>query len=69
LRACIHRIGAECCRFNSQALEIGIERSHLRNGRSIANINMLTYVLINLRGLKRIRERLPQREAAHTLNG
>lgn len=50
-------------RINSQAL--GIERpqrsaaltSGLRNARSIANINTLIYVLINLRALKRLRER------------
>ena len=53
---------------SSQALELGIERPHLRNGRSIANIDTLIYVLINLRALGRIRQRLSQREAALALN-
>jgi hypothetical protein len=45
-------------RINSQALALGIERPHLRNAHSIANINTLIYVLLNLRALKRLRERL-----------
>ena len=44
-------------RINSQAVELGIERPKLRNQRSIANQNTLTYVLINLRGLQRLRQR------------
>ena len=44
-------------RINSQAVELGIERPKLRNGQAIANQNTLTYVLINLRALKRIRAR------------
>jgi hypothetical protein len=44
-------------RINSQAVELGIERPKLRNGRSIANINTLIYVLINLRALHRVRTR------------
>jgi len=44
-------------RINSQAKNLGIERPHLRNGQAIANINSLTYVLINLRALQRIRTR------------
>ena len=44
-------------RINSQALALGIEHPRLRNARSIANINTLIYVLINLRALKRLRER------------
>ena len=44
-------------RVNSQAVELGIERPKLRNGRAIANQNTLIYVLINLRGLHRIRSR------------
>ena len=65
----IYNQRSACERINSQALDLGIERPHLRNGRSIANTDTLIYVLINLRALRRIRERLPQREAAHTLNG
>ena len=44
-------------RINSQALELGIERPKLRNGRAIANINTLIYILINLRAYHRIRQR------------
>ncbi len=44
-------------RINSQAVELGIERPKLRNQRSISNQNTLTYVLVNLRGLKRLRQR------------
>jgi hypothetical protein len=45
-------------RINSQAVALGIERPHLRNGQAIANRNTLTYTLINLRFLQRIRDRL-----------
>ena len=44
-------------RVNSQAVELGIERPRLRNGRAIANLNTLIYVLINLRALLRVRQR------------
>ncbi|OPZ87018.1 MAG: hypothetical protein BWY76_00672 [bacterium ADurb.Bin429] len=43
---------------------LGIERPKLRNGVSIANHNTLTYVLINLHALKRIRQRLAKRSVA-----
>lgn len=42
-------------RINSQAVALGIERPHLRNGAAIANQNSLIYLLINLRFLQRIR--------------
>ena len=42
-------------RINSQAVALGIERPHLRNGRAIANQNTLIYLLINLRLLQRLR--------------
>jgi hypothetical protein len=45
-------------RINSQAVSLGIERPMLRNGKAIANINTLTYTLINLRFLQRIHSRL-----------
>jgi hypothetical protein len=48
-------------RINSQAVELGIERPKLRNGQAIANQNTLTYVLINLRALQRIRGRKAHR--------
>jgi hypothetical protein len=44
-------------RINSQAVDLGIERPHLRNGRAIANLNTLIYTLLNLRLLQRIRQR------------
>ena len=54
-------------RINSQAKELGIERPKLRNGRAITNQNTLIYVIINLRALRRVRERkaaLAQEEVA-----
>jgi hypothetical protein len=42
-------------RINSQALALGIERPHLRNGQAIAHQNTLIYILINLRFLQRLR--------------
>lgn len=41
-------------RINSQAVEWGIERPKLRNGRSITNQNPLIYVLMNLRVVQRM---------------
>jgi len=45
-------------RINSQAKDLGIERPKLRNGPAIANLNTLIYVLINLRALQRVRQRI-----------
>jgi hypothetical protein len=42
-------------RINSQAVALGIERPKLRNQHAITNLNTLTYVLINLRALQRVR--------------
>lgn len=47
-------------RINSQAVALGIERPHLRNGCAIANQNTLIYVLINLRFIQRLREGLAE---------
>ncbi len=47
-------------RINSQAVALGIERPHIRNGAAIANQNTLIYLLINLRLLQRIRNRQPE---------
>jgi hypothetical protein len=44
-------------RINSQAVALGIERPHIRNRHAIANLNTLTYILINLRFLQRLRLR------------
>jgi hypothetical protein len=54
-------------RVNSQAVDLDIERPKLRNGRAIAHRNTLIYVLINLRGLQRVRAHqrdLAQQEVA-----
>jgi hypothetical protein len=45
-------------RINSQAVALGIERPHLRNQGSITNLNTLIYVLINLRTLQRMKEKI-----------
>ncbi len=42
-----------CERINSQAKELGIERPKVRNRRSVANLNTLTYIVINVRALHR----------------
>ena len=42
-----------CERINSQAKELGIERPKVRNKYSVANLNTLIYVLINVRALER----------------
>jgi hypothetical protein len=42
-----------CERINSQAKALGIERPKVRNRRSVANLNTLTYVIINVRALSR----------------
>jgi hypothetical protein len=47
-------------RINSQAVALGIEHPHFRNGRAIANLNTLTYILINLRLLQRVRQKIPE---------
>ena len=44
-------------RINSQAVALGIERPRLRNGKAIANLNTLIYILINLRALQRVRRK------------
>jgi len=46
-------------RVNSQAVALGIEGPHLRNGHAIANQNTLIYLLINLRFLQRLRQGQP----------
>jgi len=44
-----------CERINSQAKVLGIERPRVRNGRSVANLNTLIYLVINGRALQRAR--------------
>jgi len=50
----LYRQRTACERINSQAVALGIERPHLRNGAAIANQNTLIYLLINLRFLQRL---------------
>ncbi len=40
-----------CERINSQAQALGIERPKVRNGRSVAHLNTLIYLIINVRAL------------------
>jgi hypothetical protein len=47
-------------RINSQAEALDMLHPKLRSGRAIANRNTLTYVLINLRALNRIRSAVPE---------
>jgi hypothetical protein len=52
-----------CERVNARAKEWGIERPRVRNGRSVANLNTLIYVIVNVRVLekaKSINQRLLQ---------
>lgn len=50
LRTCAERI-------NSQAQALGIDRPRQRTGRAIARRNTLTYILINLRAIRRFHQR------------
>jgi hypothetical protein len=52
-------------RINAQAEALDILRPKLRNGKAIANRNTLTYVLINLRALQRLRQAAPQQRPAN----
>ncbi|BCL79220.1 hypothetical protein ccbrp13_16850 [Ktedonobacteria bacterium brp13] len=42
-----------CERINSQAQALGIERPKVHNQRSVANLNTLIYLVINVRALVR----------------
>jgi len=42
-------------RINSQAKALGIERPKVRNSASARNLNTLTYIVINLQALQRVR--------------
>ncbi len=50
-------------RINSQAEALELIHPKLRNGRAIANRNTLTYVLINLRALGRLRAAAEERQS------
>ena len=45
-------------RLFAQAVALGIERPKLRNQHSISNLNTLIYLLINLRLIQRLQDRL-----------
>jgi hypothetical protein len=51
----IYRQRTSAERINSQATALGIERPKVRNGRSVRHLNTLTYIVINVRALQRIR--------------
>jgi hypothetical protein len=51
----IYRQRTSAERINSQATALGIERPKVRNVRSVARLNTLTYILINARALDRAR--------------
>jgi len=42
-----------CERINSQVQALGIKRPKVRNQHSVANLNTLIYVIINVRALNR----------------
>ena len=44
-----------CERINSQAKELGIERPRVRNAQSVANLNTLIYLVLNVHALQRAR--------------
>jgi hypothetical protein len=44
-----------CERNTSQAKALGIERPRVRNGRSVANLNTLISLVLNVRALQRAR--------------
>jgi len=55
-KGCVKDINIEpggLMRINSQAKALGIERPHVRNGRSVRNLNTLIYLMINVRALER----------------
>ena len=47
----IYNQRTSCERINSQAQALGIERPKVRNGRSVANLNTLIYLVINAKAL------------------
>lgn len=51
----IYRQRTSAERINSQATALGIERPKVRNGRSVRHLNTLTYIVINVRALQRVR--------------
>lgn len=52
-------------RIFSQALDLGIERPKLRHQAAITNQNTLIYLLINLRAMQRVQQKLAEQEKAN----
>ena len=44
-----------CERINSQAQALGIERPKVRNGHSVAHLNTLIYIIMNVRALAKVK--------------
>jgi len=51
----IYRQRTSAERINSQAKALGIERPKVRNERSVHTLNTLTYIVINVQALARVR--------------
>jgi hypothetical protein len=51
----VYRQRTSAERINSQATALGIERPKVRNAHSVQRLNTLTYILINVRALQRVR--------------
>jgi Transposase DDE domain len=51
----IYRQRTSAERINSQATALGIERPRVRNSRSVRHLNTLTYIVINVGALQRVR--------------
>ncbi|MGH3522851.1 MAG: hypothetical protein ACRDU4_08465 [Mycobacterium sp.] len=51
----IYRQRTAAERINSQATALGIERPKVRNGQSVQHLNTLTYIVINVQALQRVR--------------
>lgn len=49
----LHSQRSGCERINARAKELGMERPRLRNGRSIAHLNTLISVIVNVHVLQK----------------
>ena len=49
----VYKRRTACERINSRAKALGIETPKVRNGRSVRNLNTLTYVIINVHALQK----------------
>jgi hypothetical protein len=53
----IYKQRTSCERINSQAQALGIERPKVRNGRSVATLNTLIYLVINAHALAKVKSK------------